>query len=111
MESGIRYFLGFFTGMAVETTFLGFLLAKYCGPLYFLNLISTFFLYLKFTQKSNIKRLNYVKNKKGLEKDQEFFQNESIVNYETIKSFSNENKELSRYKIIMNKLKSEALKV
>jgi hypothetical protein len=73
MESGIRYFLGFFTGMVVETAFLGYLLGRYCGPLYLLNFVLTFALYLRFTQNANIKRLIHVKNKKNLEKDQEFF--------------------------------------
>jgi len=69
MESGVRYFLGFFSGLVVETSFLGFLLARYCGPLYFFNFIFTFALYLKFTQNANEIRLIAVRNKKNFEKD------------------------------------------
>lgn len=33
----------------------------------------------------------------NLDKRQEFYQNESIMNYESVKQFNNEKKEFSRY--------------
>ena len=41
----------------------------------------------------------------------EFFLNESIINYETVKMFNKEKHELGRYQILLNKLKETAILV
>lgn len=73
IESGLRYFLGFFSGMVVETAFLCFALGAYCGPLYLANMVLTFFAYLKFTRSMGKERIGQVREKKEFEKSQEFF--------------------------------------
>ena len=50
IESGLRYFLGFFSGMVVEFTFLCIALGKFCGPLYLGNMVLTFAAYLRYTR-------------------------------------------------------------
>jgi ABC-type transport system involved in Fe-S cluster assembly fused permease/ATPase subunit len=39
-----------------------------------------------------------------IDKKQEFYQNESIMNYETVKQFNNENLEFNRYENILENL-------
>lgn len=46
-----------------------------------------------------------VRGEKDFQKDQEFFMNESIVNYETIKAFNNEELEQIRYNKLVYKLR------
>lgn len=50
IESGLRYFLGFFSGMAVEFSLLCVALGTNFGPIYMLNLIGTFFAYIVYTR-------------------------------------------------------------
>lgn len=73
IESGLRYFLGFFSGMVVEFGFLSFALGAYCGPLYLANMVATFFAYLKYTRSMGKERIGQVRAKKKFEKKQEFF--------------------------------------
>lgn len=47
----------------------------------------------------------------NIDKRQEFYQNESILNYETVKQFNNEALETSRYETILDKLYSQAMVV
>ena len=54
------------------------------------NMVLTFGAYLKYTRQMGNERIGYVRDKKEFEKKQEFFQNESITNYETVKAFNNE---------------------
>ena len=49
--------------------------------------------------------------RKNNEKKSEFYLNESIMNYETVKAFNNERLELSRYEKLLSKLKDSALVV
>ena len=57
IESGLRYFLGFFSGMFVETGFLCFALGAYCGPLYLANSVLTLAAFLKFTKSMGQERI------------------------------------------------------
>lgn len=52
-----------------------------------------------------------VREQKDYQKDQEFFMNESIINYETIKAFNNEELEQNRYNRLVIKLKQQAVLV
>lgn len=47
----------------------------------------------------------------NIDKRQEFYQNESIMNYETVKQFNNEKLEISRYENILEKLQKQAMVV
>jgi ABC-type transport system involved in Fe-S cluster assembly fused permease/ATPase subunit len=83
--------------MVVEFGFLCFALGAFCGPLYLGNLVLTFAAYLRYTKQMGKERIGQVRAKKEFEKKQEFFQNESITNYETVKAFNNEKLENKRY--------------
>ena len=83
--------------MAVEFTFLCAALGTNCGPLYLLNLVATFGAYLAYTRSVGKERIGEVRTKKDIEKKQEFFLNESIQNYETVKAFGGEKVENRRY--------------
>ena len=52
-----------------------------------------------------------MKDKMKIDKRQEFFQNESIMNYETVKQFNNEDLEISRYDLILKNMTKKALQV
>lgn len=90
MEQGLRFTLGFFSGMVVETVFLGAALGAFCGPVYLGNMAVTLAAYVAFTRGIQQERMDLVRNKKDTEKAQEFLQNESITNYESVKAFSAE---------------------
>lgn len=76
--------------MAVEFSFLCVALGSNCGPLYLMNLVGTFFAYVAYTRSVGKERIPMVRSKKDFEKKQEFFLNESIQNYETVKAFGGE---------------------
>ena len=90
MEISLRYIFGLFSANIVETAFLSFALGAYCGPLYLANFAVTLAAYCKFTRGVSRRRLDIVRDKKDMEKNQEFFQNESIANFESVKAFSGE---------------------
>jgi len=48
-------------------------------------------------------------NKKNAEKASESYLNESIINYEAVKNFNNENLEKSRYNKLLENLESTSL--
>jgi len=48
-------------------------------------------------------------NKKNAEKASESYLNESILNYEAVKNFNNENLEKSRYNKLLENLESTSL--
>ena len=50
-------------------------------------------------------------DKKNAEKASEFYLNESIMNYEAVKSFNNEELEKSRYKGHLDKFENNAMVV
>lgn len=45
-----------------------------------------------------------IRERKNHEKKSEFFLNESIMNYETVKNFNNEKRELKKYETLLQKL-------
>lgn len=85
LDQGLRFFLGFFSQMFLEFVFLCFALQLKCGSRYFLNMIVTFIAYTVFTNSYSEKRIKQIRDKKSIDKRQEFYQNESIQNYETVK--------------------------
>ena len=64
----------------------------------------TLVLYTYYTRHASLQRRIYIKNRKETDKKSEFYLNESIMNYETVKSFNNEKLEESRYKEILDNL-------
>jgi ABC-type transport system involved in Fe-S cluster assembly fused permease/ATPase subunit len=49
--------------------------------------------------------------KKNAEKGTEFYLNESIMNYEAVKNFNNEDLEKTRYKKLLDKLEQTSMVV
>ena len=67
-------------------------------------MIATLACYAKFTSNFSKKRVVYIRDRKNTEKKQEFMQNESIMNYETVKVFGNESLEKQKYETILSTL-------
>ena len=93
IESAQRFVLGIAAPVAVEFTILSCMIYFYCGPLYFLNMAVTLGLYTYYSKVASMKRRVYIRDKKDVEKKAEFTLNESIMNYETVKTFNNEKHE------------------
>lgn len=111
LDQGLRFFLGFCSQMALEFIFLCFALQLQCGSRYFANMLVTFALYTWYTNSFSERRIKQIREKKQIDKSQEFYQNESITNYETVKQFNNEELEKSRYGKILDKMTGQALVV
>lgn len=69
MEGGLRFFLGFFSAMTIEVSILSLTLLKFCGPLYMINLLATFFAYVKFTKSVGLRRIPIIREKRDFEKE------------------------------------------
>lgn len=108
IESGLRFSIGFAAPIAFEFVLLCGMLQFYCGPLYLFNMLATLGLYARFTSRSSKKRVVYIRDRKNTEKKQEFTQNESIMNYETVKVFGNEKLEQQKYEAILANLVKQA---
>lgn len=108
IESGLRFTFGFFSPIAFEFILLCGMLQFYCGPAYLANMIVTLGLYTKYSLTFSKKRIVYIRDQKNKEKKQEFYLNESIMNYETVKSFNNINLETSRYEKLLFDMKGLA---
>ena len=108
IEPGLRFTVGFFSPIAFEFTLLCGMLGIYCGPLYLVNMLATLGAYTYFSREMSKARVVQIRTRKEMDKKQEFTQNESIMNYETVKAFGNEKLELQRYVKIIDGLKSQA---
>jgi ABC-type transport system involved in Fe-S cluster assembly fused permease/ATPase subunit len=111
LDQGLRFFMGFCSQMALEFVFLCFALQLQCGTRYFANMIVTFIAYSWYTNSFSERRIKQIREKKQIDKKQEFYQNESITNYETVKQFNNEELEKNRYGKILDKMTGQALVV
>ena len=58
-------------------------------------------LYTYFSKTFSDKRRVQIRTKKNAEKASEFYLNESIMNYETVKAFNNEKLENNRYEDLL----------
>jgi ABC-type transport system involved in Fe-S cluster assembly fused permease/ATPase subunit len=87
METGLRFFLGFFSGTLVETAFLSFAIGSSLGPLYLLNSSAMLYFYVKYTLNMEDRRWKIIKAKTEAEKSQEVYQAEAVQNIQTIKAF------------------------
>jgi ABC-type transport system involved in Fe-S cluster assembly fused permease/ATPase subunit len=111
IESALRFTLGFFTPVAFEFVLLCGMLQFYCGAPYLLNMLVTLSLYTVFSKQYSAYRQQIIRKRKNQEKASEFYLNESIMNYETVKAFNKERFELSRYQALLQKLKGTAMQV
>ena len=97
IETGLRFTLGFFTPVAIEFLLLCGMLQFYCGPKYLLNMFVTLGLYTYFSKTFSEVRRVQMADKKEADKKCEFYLNESTMNYESVKTFGNEELEKTRY--------------
>jgi len=67
-------------------------------------MLITLSFYTYFSKAVSETRRVQMSDKKDAEKASEFYLNESIMNYEAVKSFNNEELEKSRYKKLLDKL-------
>lgn len=111
IESGSRFLLGSFTPIAFEFVALCGVLLFYCGPLYLGNMLATLGVYTWFSKAYSKHRQGYIRTRKNHEKESEFYLNESVMNYETVKQFNNEVLERERYGGLLDRLKKSAMKV
>lgn len=86
----MRFTVGFFTPIAFEFMLLCCMLQFYCGPLYLANMLLTLGAYTQYSRSMSKKRVLQIRERKNIDKKQEFYQNESIMNYDTVKTFGNE---------------------
>ena len=98
---GVENFLKFMMQHILPTT-LEFGLAAgimmtYCGWPYMLTLAGTVSVYSVFTTRYSKVRQNYLKEMRQKNKAVDFVINESFINFETVKCFTNEKLESERY--------------
>ena len=111
IESGLRFGLGFFTPVFIEFLLLCGMLQFYCGPKYLVNMLLTLGCYTAFSKTFSDKRRVQIRTRKDAEKTSEFYLNESIMNYETVKAFNAEKLENNRYETLLDKLRFTAIEV
>ena len=104
IEPGLRFTIGFFSPIAFEFVLLCGMLGMYCGPYYLLNMFATLGAYTKFSRDLSKARVVEIRERKNIDKQQEFTQNESIMNYDAVKSFGNEKLEIERYDNLLGRL-------
>lgn len=111
IDSGVRFSLGFATPLALEFFFLCGVMQFYCGSKYLGNMLFTLGAYTYYTKTVSNYRRKELFNRKEAEKKSEFYMNESIMNYETVKAFNNEKLENNRYQGHLDNLYACAMKV
>ena len=111
IDSGLRFLIGFVTPIALEFTLICGMLYFYCGPYYLLNIGFMLAIYTKFTQSYSKIRQQYIRGRRNEDKKADFFLNESILNYDTVKYFGNEDLEFQRYSRVQEEIYKVAMKV
>lgn len=71
-------------------------------------MLVTLSMYTVFSKRYSTYRQEIIRMRKNHEKASEFYLNESIMNYETVKAFNNEKLELKRYDKLLDRLKESA---
>lgn len=97
--------------VAIEFFLLCGMLQFYCGPKYLVNMMITLGFYTYFSKTFSAKRRVQIRDRKNIEKKSEFTLNESIMNYETVKAFSNEKLEETKYAAVLDRLRKCANEV
>ncbi|CAI2360125.1 unnamed protein product [Moneuplotes crassus] len=111
IDDGLRFLIGFVSPIALEFSLICGMLYFYCGPLYLLNIGVMLGVYTKFTQSYSKIRQEYIRGRRNQDKKADFFLNESILSYDTVKYFGNENLEYNRYKKVQEEIYKVAMKV
>eukprot|EP00347_Sterkiella_histriomuscorum_P008473 403344961 len=111
IESALRFTLGFFAPVGFEFFLLCGTFQFYFGFPYLANMLVTLGFYTVLTKNYSTFRQNIIRERKDHEKKSEFYLNDSMMNYETVKSFGKEEKELNIYEQLLNKLKKTAEQV
>lgn len=93
MDNALRFVVGFVSPTVLEFSLVVGMMALYCGPMYFANILGMLTFYTVFTRQYSLIRQQYIRKRKDEEKRSDFFLNESIMNYETVKYFNNEDLE------------------
>ena len=83
----------------------------YCGPYYLLNIGAMLAVYTKFTKSYSKIRQEFIRSRRNQDKKADFFLNESILSYDTVKYFNNEKLEYDRYQKVQKEIYSAAMKV
>ena len=109
IENALRFSLGMFAPVAFEFALLSGTIYFYFGFPYVANMFMTFFVYTYFTKWYSSFRQALIRKNKNNEKKSEFYLNDSIMNYETVKTFHNEKLEVKRYEKLLNKIRDSAL--
>jgi len=97
VESGLRFILSHLTPTLVEFVMLGGMLSIYCGAKYAVDIVITVGAYSWFTKWYSNKRIELIRRRKDVEKRQEAFLNETLMNYDSVKYFMNEKREAMKY--------------
>eukprot|EP00347_Sterkiella_histriomuscorum_P015496 403356809 len=109
MESALRFSLGFFAPVAFEFVLLCGTMYFYCGTPYLVNMLVTLSAYTAFSKWYSQYRQTLIRKNKNNEKKSEFYLNESMMNFETVKNYNNEKLESQRYQKLLNKIKASTL--
>ena len=104
IESALKFSLGWFTPTFVEFGMLCGMMSFYFGPAYLANMLITLGFYTYFSKSFSEMRRVQIRERKDAEKKSEFNLNESIMNYETVKAFTNEKYEETRYSGLLKEL-------
>lgn len=97
VESILKFMLMHIIPTALEFTLASAVLIGYCGWPYLLVLGGTVSTYTLFTTRYSNFRQEQIKEQRKKNKAVEFVINESFMNYEAVKAFTNEAQEQSRY--------------
>lgn len=111
VDTGLRFTLGFFAPVVVEFALLIGALWFSCGGKYLANMMVTLAAYVQYTRYLSKKRVQEIKDKMKIDKEQEFYQNESILNYETVKQFNNESLQKDKFNSLATNNSNQAMKV
>lgn len=111
IDDGMRFIIGFVSPIALEFSLICGMLYFYCGPLYLLNIGVMLGVYTKFTKSYSKIRQQYIRGRRNQDKKADFFLNESILSYDTVKYFGNESLEYNRYKKVQEEIYKVAMKV
>ncbi|CDW83458.1 metal abc transporter permease [Stylonychia lemnae] len=111
IESALRFTLGFFAPVGFEFVLLCGTFQLYFGFPYLANMLVTLGFYTILTKKYSTYRQNIIRERKNHEKKSEFYLNESMMNYDTVKNFNREERELRIYETLLDKLRKSAEQV
>ena len=111
IDDGLRFIVGFVSPIALEFLMIWGMLYFYCGPYYLLNIGAMLAIYTKFTKSYSKIRQEFIRSRRNQDKKADFFLNESILSYDTVKYFNNEKLEYDRYQKVQKEIYSAAMKV